>query len=197
MNIYIYIYIISTIVGFYKNKYAFKNIQWREFFIGSDDGVFDIQSTNSGIDKNKLNTEMGNIPYITRSDVNHGINLFVSKNQNKKYKIDEGNVITIGLDTQTVFYQKNSFFTGQNIQVLRNDNLNKEIALFIIPLLKIQMEKFNWGGNGATLQRLNRTKLMLPIDENEKINYEFMENYIKFREFEKYIQIIEYLSYVV
>ncbi|WP_069638307.1 restriction endonuclease subunit S [Campylobacter pinnipediorum] len=169
-----------------------KNIKWREFFIGSTEGIFDIQSTSSGVDKNKLNTETGNIPYITRSDIVNGINLFICKEQDKKYKLDDGNVITIGLDTQTVFYQKNSFYTGQNIQVLRKHNLNKEIALFIIPLLKIQMEKFNWGGNGATLRRLNRTKIMLPIDKNGEPDWRFMENYIKQKELKNIIKLISY-----
>ena len=54
--------------------------------------------------------------------------------------------------------------------------------MFIIPLIKIQMEKFNWGGNGATLSRLNRTKIMLPIDKFNNPNWTFMEEYIKERE---------------
>lgn len=90
-------------------KYHLSDVEWREFFIGGKEGIFDIKATKSGIDKNKLNVETGNIPYITRSDVDNGINLFVTDDQNKKYKIDQGNVITIGLDTQTVFYQANLF----------------------------------------------------------------------------------------
>ncbi len=191
MNIYIYIYIISTIVEVCKNKYSLSNTLWKNFFI---EDIFEIKSTNSGIDKNKLNTTKGNIPYITRSDINNGINLFITKNQNKKYKLDNANVITIGLDTQTVFFQNNNFFTGQNIQVLKTNKLNKEIALFIIPLIKEQIKKFSWGGNGATLSRLKRTKLMLPINKNNNPNWEFMENYIKFRELEKYINIIKYYN---
>ena len=35
-----------------------------------------------------------------------------------KHHMDTGNCITVGLDTQTAFYQENSLYTGQNIQVL-------------------------------------------------------------------------------
>ena len=161
------------------SRLRLSDYEWESFFIGGKEGLFDIQSTKSGIDKNKLNASEGSIPYITRSDASNGINLFVTDIQNPKFKKDQGNVITIGLDTQTVFYQPNSFYTGQNIQVLKNEFLNKEVAQFIIPLLKIQMEKFNWGGNGATLGRLNRTRIMLPIDEFNKPNWQFMEDYIK------------------
>ena len=155
------------------------SVEWKEFFIGGEEGLFNIRSTNSGIDKNKLIENKGDIPYITRSNLNNGIDIFVGEKQNMRFSIDKGNVITIGLDTQTVFYQPKSFFTGQNIQILENKFLNKEIALFLVPLLKIQMQKFSWGSTGATLTRLNRTKILLPIDLDGKPNWQFMEKYIK------------------
>lgn len=162
-----------------QSSLSLNDVEWGEFFIGGEDGIFKISSTKSGIDKNKLNTEPGSMPYITRSDLQNGINLFVTDKQSKTYLKNVGNVITIGLDTQTVFYQKNAFFTGQNIQVLENEYINEQIAMFIIPLLKIQMRKFNWGGNGATLSRLKRTKILLPLDTNQNPNWQFMEDYIK------------------
>jgi restriction endonuclease S subunit len=174
------------------SKLTLDSVEWKEFFIGGKSGLFEITSTSSGIDKNKLNTKEGRIPYITRSEIDNGINLFVTDEQNVKYKKDTGNVITIGLDTQTVFYQENGFYTGQNIQVLKNEHLNKEVALFIIPLLKIQMQKFNWGGNGATLTRLNRTKVLLPVDHTGNPHWQFMEDYIKQERKKQVIQIRNY-----
>ena len=173
-------------------KYHLNDVEWGEFFIGGSEGIFDIRATKSGIDKNKLNMQNGHIPYITRSEIDNGINLFITDEQNQKYNKDKGNVITIGLDTQTCFYQKNNFYTGQNIQVLSNDKLNKSIAMFIIPLIKIQMKKFNWGGNGATLTRLNRTKIMLPIDKFKEPNWHFMEEYIREREINQRNDLEEY-----
>lgn len=159
--------------------------EWKEFFIAGDEGVFDISSTASGIDKNKLNMEDGTIPYLTRSNELNGINLFVTDEQDSKWRIDAGNVITIGLDTQTVFYQPHKFYTGQNIQVLRYEKINRNIAMFIISMLKVQMEKFNWGGNGATLGRLCRTKMMLPVNDSGEPDWNYMEQYIKKKDKEK------------
>lgn len=153
--------------------------KWKEFFIAGDKGLFNISSTASGIDKNKLNMEDGDIPYLTRSNEINGINLFISDKQDPKWGMDEKNVITIGLDTQTVFYQPYKFYTGQNIQVLRHQKIDKDIAMFIISMLKVQMEKFNWGGNGATLGRLCRTKIMLPVNENTDPDWKFMKQYIQ------------------
>lgn len=167
--------------------------EWREFFIGGKEGIFDLRASNSGIDKNKLvPCDISIIPYISRSELYNGISLFVGEIQNPKYAINKGNVITIGLDTQTVFYQPSKFYTGQNIQVISNCYLNKYNALFITRLLKIQLSKFNWGGNGATLGRLSKTKILLPVDKKNNPDYQFMEDYIKENIIKKRQEYIEY-----
>lgn len=154
--------------------------KWQGFYIGGENGIFTLKASKSGIDKNKLvDSENKTIPYITRSDLENGYSLFISKKQNPKYKMDKGNVITIGLDTQTVFYQPHTFYTGQNIQVISNEKLNKYSSLFVCRLLKVQLKKFNWGGNGATLGRLEKTKILLPVAKDGQPDYQFMEDYIK------------------
>ena len=156
-----------------------ENIEHKKFIPFILDDVFDIYSSNSGIDKNKLKTGAGDIPYITRTDRNNGIDSFVCEQDSNKYKKDSGNVITIGLDTQTVFYQQYDFYTGQNIQILSNPNLTFESSLYIIPLLKMVLEKFSWGSNGATLARLKRSKIMLPANNKDEPDFNYMANYIK------------------
>ena len=169
---------------------SLKNREWKEFFFTD---IFKIYSSSSGIDKNKLILKKGDIPYITRSEKNNGIDLFLCK-QKEKYNTDNSNVITVGLDTQTVFYQSKKFYTGQNIQILENKFLNKFIAKFLIPLIEIQMEKFNWGGNGATLTRLNRSKILLPTTSKGEPDYVFMEAYIREKEQEKVKAYKNYIS---
>lgn len=158
-----------------------KDIQWGEFILSD---IFEIYSTSSGIDRNKLTDKKGDVPYITRSERENGYDSFICK-QNDSYKVDKSNVITIGLDTQTVFYQPYEFYTGQNLQILDNPNLNKHIASFFIRLLNIQLKKFSWGGNGATLTRLKRSKILLPTTQEGIPDYPFMEGYMREKEQEK------------
>ncbi|MDI1225327.1 MULTISPECIES: restriction endonuclease subunit S [Acinetobacter] len=162
-------------------------VEWKEFVIGD---IFKIYSTSSSIDKNRLTGKKGLFPYITRTDKNNGYDLFIG--EQPKYLTDKGNVITIGLDTQTVFYQKARFYTGQNIQILEFDELNEHNAQFIIALLKIQMTKFNWGGNGATLTRLKKTKILLPKNDQDNPDFRYMENYMKALRTDKLKQYLEY-----
>ena len=68
----------------------------------------------------------------------------------------------------------------------------KFIALFLVRILSIQLQKFNWGGNGATLGRLARTKILLPIIQNGEPDYAFMENYTRnlmLKKYKKYAQL--------
>jgi len=164
-----------------------KNVEWGEFQLSS---VFSIQSTSSSIDKIKLLKGLGEYPYITRTDRNNGIDSFVCEQPN--YKRDTGNCITIGLDTQTAFYQPSEFYTGQNIQILRNNMLNSENAKFVLPLLKNLLSKFNWGSSGATLTRLRRSKILLPAGDGGNPDWDYMENYAS--ECEQF-QMNEYASH--
>ncbi len=142
--------------------------------------IFTVKATSSSIDKIKLLQRDGDYPYITRSEVSNGINCFVCKQQS--YSLDNGNSITVGLDTQTAFYQGKAFYTGQNIQLLRSPHLNKVNAMFLLPLLRQTLSVFSWGSNGATLTRLRRCKILLPVTPKGAPDYAFMEAYIKERE---------------
>lgn len=164
-----------------------KNVEWGEFQLSS---VFSIQSTSSSIDKIKLLKGLGEYPYITRTDRNNGIDSFICEQPN--YKRDTGNCITIGLDTQTAFYQPSEFYTGQNIQILRSKMLNSENAKFVLPLLKNLLSIFNWGSSGATLTRLRRSKILLPTGDDGNPDWGYMENYAS--ECEQF-QISEYVSH--
>lgn len=171
-------------------KFDIKNKTWEEFIF---EDIFDIDSSSSSIDRNKLNSMTGNTPYITRSEKNNGYDSMIGQ-QADKYNLDEGNVITIGLDTQTVFYQPVAFYTGQNIQVLRSKYIDHDVAQFLIPLIVIQMDKFNWGGNGATLTRLRRSKILLPIRSQGNPDYAFMKAYMGEKEQEKLDKYSQFIS---
>lgn len=163
--------------------------EWKEFQL--NDKNFLLYSSINSTDFSKINI-LGDkyYPFITRSQNNNGIAHYVPR-QSKE--LNSNNVITIGLDTQTIFYQQHPFYTGQNIQIfdLVNFKLNKYIALFIIPLIEKQLKHLNWGGNGATLGRLSKKKILLPINSYGKPDYEFMEQYVKEKYFTLKSQIKE------
>ena len=154
--------------------------EWKVFPLTGEDGLFPIHATSTGIDGIKLKEgEDAVLPYITRTETNNGIARFISS-ANLEYGKDEGGCITIGLDTQTAYWQPKDFVTGQNIHVLRSDKLNYYSYQFLTVILRQQMKsKFNWGGNGATLGRLKKLKIMLPVTDDGEPDFQFMEDYIR------------------
>lgn len=160
-----------------------KDRPWKVFKAFGEDGLFQIKATSSGVDAIKLKDGLDKtIPYISRSANNNGIVDFID-DSNREFGIDERGNITIGLDTQTAFYQPHEFVTGQNIHIVSGDKINRYTAQFLVVILRNQMNaKFNWGGNGATLGRLKRLKIMLPVNSSGQPDYEFMEQYVSERE---------------
>jgi hypothetical protein len=124
--------------------------------------VFDsLNSSKAWYDKSKLDSDnKPTIPFISRTKARNGVDIFCAYQEKEP---EQGNAITIGLDTQTIGYHTVPFYTSQNIQVLRHKNLNSYTAAVLCTILQGQMRKFSWGGNGATLGRLKRTRIMIPV----------------------------------
>ena len=179
----------------HKDIPALNEKEWKKFKAFGDDGIFDIAATSSSIDGIRLKDgRKKNLPYVTRTDNSNGIAHFVSS-ENLFYGYDPAGCITVGLDTQTAFWQPHYFVTGQNIQVISGNKLNQYLAHFIVPLLRSQMTaKFNWGGNGATLGRMKRLEIMLPVTDADRPDYEYMEQYVKNMMLHKYEQYLGFIE---
>ena len=124
--------------------------------------VFDsMRASSAWYDKSKLDsTGYAVYPFVSRTKASNGVDGFCPRQE--KYP-EPGNAVTIGLDTQTIGYQPVPFYTSQNIQVLRHPRLNVYNASVLAAALREQMVKFSWGGNGATLGRLKKTRIMVPV----------------------------------
>lgn len=153
---------------------------WAQLSAFGDDSPLCIKTTDSSIDGVRLiDDDEKSVPYVTRSDSNNGLARFVSP-KNYEFGSDDGGCITVGLDTQTAFYQPHKFVTGQNIQIITGESLNEDVAQFMVPILRQQMTaKFNWGGNGATLGRMKRLTVMLPVTDSGEPDYEYMAEYTR------------------
>lgn len=180
----------------YREVPQLEDKKWRALAAFGKHGFLKIATTSSSIDSDHvIEGENKKVPYVTRKGSGNGIAHFVSSD-NLSYGSDSAGCITVGLDTQTAYWQPYVFITGQNIQVITGKNLSFYLAQFVIPLLRKQMmAKFNWGGNGATLRRMKELKIMLPVDDAGNPDYNYMEQYSKNMLLRKYHQYLEYLTY--
>lgn len=117
------------------------------------------------------------ISYVTRTNSKNGVSRFVS---NEDYKgIEDGNAITIGDTTATIYYQDRPFIAGPHIIVLRAPWFNIYTALFLVTILNIEKDKYPTFGRAFTKKLIRETKVLLPKASNGEPDYNFMEEYIK------------------
>lgn len=146
---------------------------WQQFKIKD---VFVVETTPSLIKR-----EAGKYPYVSRTAKNNGISEYVDNfdyDTNKVYDLNKGNCITIGAEGIYAYYQSESFAAGVKVYTLRNDNLNKYNALFVVTLLNIEDYRYNYG-RARIKSRIEEEDIKLPVTVDGEPDWLHMENYIK------------------
>ena len=116
------------------------------------------------------------IRYITRTDTNNGCKEFV---QNENFvQIEQGNAITIGDTTSTIYYQNEQFICGDHIVILRAPFLNEIRGLFIVTLLNKERFRYNYG-RSFKMDIINKTRILLPSIDNEVPDWDTVERIMK------------------
>ena len=119
-----------------------------------------------------------NIPYVTRTTFNNGIEFFVPIDIQLENKKNLGNCLTIGAEGFKAFFQPIAFVNGNKVNIIRHKKLNKYNALFLRTILNLEIQdKFNYG-RGLTKVRLEDLVVKLPVLNND-FDWGFMENFIK------------------
>lgn len=165
-------------------KLTMKSRKWKEFKIE------DIFTIKKGKRLTKKNQKTGRIPFIGATEKNNGITSFISKpNDWKTYK----NFIGVNYDGSVgfSFYHKKESIVSDSVLVLQNTKLSKRIALFFCTTIETLKEKYSYGRKLNSL-RLEKEKIWLPIDDKDKIDYKFMEDYMKQLETEIIPEIPEF-----
>ena len=159
-------------------SYKLNSEKWKYFEI---DVLFPSIMPTKGITTNDL-IQGDEIPYIAaKKDIN-GLELMCSKEGNEQF-ISKGNcIVFIQLGAGSVgyvTYQENNFI-GMNGKTTcgYNNKLNKYNALFLVTILDLERPKYSYG-RSWTGERLEKTKIKLPVDFKGNPDWQFMEGYIK------------------
>lgn len=139
--------------------------------------MFTINTYKKRFDANKVKIfDNGKFPYVVRTSLNNGIKGYI--NQDEKF-LNEGNTISFGQDTATIFYQENPFFTGDKIKIIKakDKRFNKKNAQFFILSMNKSFSSFSWGSSSFNINIIGNQKIQLPTKRG-KIDFEFMEFFI-------------------
>lgn len=146
---------------------------FEEKFVGE---IFKIETPKRRFDANKIQFG-GQYPYVARGESNNGIRGYIT--EDKQY-LNNGNTISFGQDTATMFYQREPYFTGDKIKVfsLRSGSLNRERAQYLITALRIAFSLFSWGASMFNVKNLQSTVINIPY-KNGKIAFDYMERIVR------------------
>lgn len=125
--------------------------------------------------------------------------------QADKSFLNEGNTISFGQDTATVFYQEKPYFTGDKIKILKSKdpNFHKGNALFFLISIQRAFSGFSWGSQSFSENIIKRMDIVLPQTKDGNIDYAFMEKIVReleascLRELEGYLLATGLNNYVL
>ncbi|MBD2786280.1 restriction endonuclease subunit S [Xenorhabdus sp. DI] len=157
--------------------------EWNEFFIE------DIAEIVSGKDIYDAERVSGSTPYISSTAKNNGVGHFVGNKNNTL----EDNCLSVNRNGSVgySFYHPYKGLFSNDCRKLRPKFKSEYVGLFLSNQISCQREKYNYGYKMGT-GRLKRQKIMLPIDENGKPDYPFMEEYTNALMEKKKAEYIEY-----
>ena len=169
----------------YKEIKSLEDKEWKEF------SVEDVAEIFSGRDIYETERIVGITPYISSTAKNNGIGYFVG-NTNSTLERD---CITVNRNGSVgySFFHPYETLISNDCRKLRLKESSKYIALFITNQITFQKEKYNYGYKMGTA-RLKRQKILLPINNNEEPDYEYMEQYIINMKYKKIKQYLDYLE---
>ncbi|GHR77357.1 type I restriction modification protein [Helicobacter pylori] len=158
-------------------------IKWGEFRLGD---LFEVLPSKKIYHANTIkihDTQIENsYPYVVRATTNNGIKGFIVDDPTFT---NEKNTLSFAQDTFTVFYQKQPYFTGNKVKILKPKFAFKspKILHFISAILQFILKPLTWG-LGSTTESIAEFKFSIPLKPTanaqtlKDIDFNFMEKFI-------------------
>ena len=170
-----------------------ENVEWGEFRLGD---LFEVKSSKKIYHANQIDKIFdryveNSFPYIVRTTQNNGLRGYIVEDINF---LNDKNTLSFAQDTFSVFYQKEKYFTGNKVKILepKFKKQNEQIMQYLTASFQKSLNTFTWGF-GSTIETIIEIKIQLPT-KNNKIDFNFMEDFITKLENEKIQELDAYLK---
>lgn len=151
-------------------KHAVDVSGWKEFRIG------ELFKVVKGTRLTKANMIPGDIRFIGSSAMNNGCTAMVGNTEN----MHPANTITVCYNGSVgeTFYQDQPFLASDDVNVLYPKfDMTKEIALFIVPLIKSVSARYNYVDKWKQ-EDMIADAIKLPVDASGKPDWGYMDEYM-------------------
>ena len=145
---------------------------WRAFLVGE---IF--KTIQRGKRLKTADHIQGNVPYVSSSAQNNGVDDFIGNEANvRKFKdcLTIANSGSVG----KCFYHSYEFIASDHVTVLSSPNLNQYHYSFMATQLERLQEKYNFNRE-MTDARIRHEKIQLPVNESGAPDFVYMENYVR------------------
>lgn len=166
---------------------ALEEKEWDEFVLD------DIFTVGAGKRLETRNKTEGTRPFIGATDNGNGVTGFVGNDNTSK----DSNVLGVnynGAPCIAFYHPYECIFTDDVKRLhLKNHIDDKYVLLFFTSIFAMQRVKYSYGYKFKE-KRMHRQKLMLPVSDDGKPDYEYMEQYAKnmmLRKYEQYLAFID------
>lgn len=163
------------------------DVEWGEFFVSD---VFD--TVQRGKRLTKANQIDGEIPYISSTALNNGVDNFIG-NTEKVRKSDNDLTLANSGSVGACFYHNYEYIASDHVTSLKLPNGSDTVYKFISVILGRLEEKYSFNRE-INDTRIKREKILLPIDKDGNPNWFYMENFIKNIEQKQIKNVLQYLN---
>lgn len=149
-----------------------KNVKWKDFPI--QEIFYEIQRGKRLKNEDHI---PGNMPYVSSSAINNGIDDFVS-NEEKVRMFKDCITIANSGSVGASFYHPYTFVASDHVTQLKRQNSNKYIYLFLATISSRLSEKYSFNRE-INESRIKRERLLIPTTPDGSPDFKFMEQYMR------------------
>lgn len=186
--------IAQKVINYYEQKMletsfdlvGFEDVKWKEFNFND---VF--RKIQRGKRLKKYDHIDGNIPYISSTSLNNGLDGFIG-NDEKVRKFKSNLTLANSGSVGSCFYHEYEYIASDHVTSLTLDKADKYIYLFMATIVKRLEEKYSFNRE-INDKRIKNEKFILPTDKNGEPHWEYMSQFMQKIETEKLEKALEYI----
>ena len=186
--------IAQKVISYYEQKMletsfdlvGFGDVEWREFNFND---VF--RKIQRGKRLKKDDHIEGNIPYISSTSLNNGLDQFIG-NEDKVRKFKNNITLANSGSVGSCFYHEYEYIASDHVTSLTLDKADKYIYLFRATIIKRLEEKYSFNRE-INDKRIRKERFILPADENGNPHWDYISKFMQKLEAEKLEKVLEYI----
>lgn len=186
--------IAQKVIDYYEQKMlgtsfdlvGLEDVKWKEFYFND---VF--RKIQRGKRLKKDDHIEGDIPYISSTSLNNGLDGFIGNKDNIR-KFNNNLTLANSGSVGSCFYHNYEYIASDHVTSLTLENADKYIYLFMATIIKRLEKKYSFNRE-INDKRIKNEKFILPTDKFGNPNWEYMSKFMKNLEAENLEKALEYI----